>query len=219
MRFGRYKFILPVYFCAFLTLLPFNTEARVEYIGNDTETKGDWKGLYGTFGAVIFDERGDQVLEGKIDDYELLNTLHWNDPLGPIWEDERAPQSIDAPEDRAASVIYNTVPFYVTVTVSANDYQIAFYFWDWNIQSRVTDVVAYAGEDEPPADEADVTVEGEEHVDGVYEIWEISGEESVTFRFAHISGVNSMVLGFFVTGPETVSADKLSATWGGLKSE
>jgi len=27
------------------------------------------------------------------------------------------------------------------------------------------------------------------------------------------------VLGFFVTGPEAVSAGKLSATWGGIKSE
>ena len=56
-------------------------------------------------------------------------------------------------------------------------------------------------------------------LDGIYEIWEISGEESVTFRLTHIGGVNSMVLGFFVTGPEAVSADKLSATWGGPKSE
>ncbi len=149
MLFSRHKFILPVYFCAFLTLLSFNTEAGVEYIGNDTETKGDWKGLYGTFGAVIFDERGDQVLEGKIDDYELLNVAHWNDPPGAVWEDERAPQSIDAPEDRAASVIFNTIPFYIIVRMSVSDYQIALYFWDWNVQSRVTDVVAYTGEDEP----------------------------------------------------------------------
>lgn len=219
MQFSKHKFILPVCFCAFLALLLFSTEAKVGYIGSDTETKGDWKETYGTFGAVLFDDRGDQVLEGKIDEYELLDVLYWNDPPGAVWEDERAPQSIDAPEDRTVGVIYNTIPFYITVSVSASDYQIALYLWDWNQQSRITDAIAYAGDDEPPAGEADVTVEGEDHLDGVYEIWEISGEKSVTFRLTHIGGVNSMVMGFFVTGPEAVSVGKLSATWGGIKSE
>ena len=217
MQFNKYKFILSAYFCIFLILLSFSAEAAVEYIGNDTETKGNWKGKYGTLGAVLFDARGDQVLEEKIDDYELENVQYWNDPPGPVWKDESAPQSIDAPEDRHAGVIFNTTPFYITVTMLVSDYQIALYFWDWNTQNRVTDVVAYQGK-EPPAKEADVTVEGEEHINGVYEIWEISRDNSVTFRLTHVSGVNSMVLGFFVTGPEAVApADKLTCTWGNIK--
>ena len=55
-------------------------------------------------------------------------------------------------------------------------------------------------------------------INGVYEIWEISRDNSVTFRLTHVSGVNSMVLGFFVTGPEAVApADKLTCTWGNIK--
>lgn len=107
MRFNRHKFILLIYFCTFLTLLPFSAKAAVNYIGKDTDTKGDWKAKYGALGAVLFDQRGDQKLPGKIDDYELVNAQYWNDPPGAVWEDERAPLSIKAPEKRHAGVIFN----------------------------------------------------------------------------------------------------------------
>ena len=217
MRFNIHKFILLIYVCAFLALLSFSAKAAVNYIGEDIDTKGNWKSKYGALGAVLFDQRGDQELPGKIDEYELINVQYWNDPPGAVWEDERAPLSIDAPEERHAGVIFNTIPFYVNLKMSVDNYQVAFYFWDWNEQSRITDVIAYVG-DEPPDKQSDVTIEGDNHINGVYEIWEIAGSKTVSFRFSHTSGVNSMVMGFFVNGPEAVSSSgKLTTQWGNLK--
>ena len=188
--------------------------ADVEYIGEDTDTRGDWPDEYGENGAILFAPI-DLVDLKDIDQYDDGGNLRW-DWANPT-ADSRGLIYPDDPGTRAGSCIYNNPIGLITIETKLMDYQVAVYVVDWDSSARVQDMVGFQGDQAP--DDPDVTVNNPKFNAGVYHIWHVSGKESFNLQITHKGGANWVVSGIFVDGLRTAvrAGDKLAITWGGVK--
>jgi len=188
--------------------------AAVEYVGEDTETLGNWPDKYGKNGAVIFKPGGDS--EDLKDIVEIVdNGLRW-DWANPT-PDERGLFFPDDLKKRTGSCMYNNPVGLVTLTTELKSYQVAISAIDWDSSVRVEDLVGYQG-DKAPAD-PDVTVENPEFHEGVYYIWNVTGNEPFNLQITFKGGANWVISGLFVdaTGQAVNANGKLATTWASIK--
>lgn len=201
--------------------------AEVEYVLEDLDTQGSWRGVYGSSGAVIFDagqvngqnvpgQDNDQRVDGLLSEYEDGSPNRWN--WASAVPDERGLQfADDGIEDRIGACQYGNGAGTLTFTVDADEYQIAVYFVDWDSSARLMDVSGHQGD--PPAD-PDAVVENPDFHEGVWHVWSVTGDEPFQLSVMQNGGANWVVSGVFVDAPQAVSATgKLSTTWAGLRRQ
>ena len=190
--------------------------AEVEYVGADTDTRGDWTGKYGENGVILFAIQ-DLVDLKVITEFDDGGNQRWD------WEnptaDERGPVYLDDPGQRTGSCVFNNPVGVFTIETSLSNYQVAAYVVDWDSSVRVQDMVGFQG-DEAPGD-PDVTVENPEFNTGMYHIWHVSGGEPFKLQITHQGGANWVMSGIFVDDLGAATAvqakGRLAATWGRLR--
>ena len=187
--------------------------ADVTYIGEDTETKGDWVGTYGENGVILF------AVSDLVDLKDITafddggnNRWDWANPT----DDVRGVLYIDGSGNRTGSCIYNNPDGLLTIETILSAYQVTAYMVDWDSTERVQTLTGFQG-DAP--DEPDVTVDNPVFNAGVYHIWNVNSS-TFNIKITHEGGANWVMSGLFVDAIDTTSVKsggKLTTTWGQLK--
>ena len=201
----------------FVVSVCLSVSADVEYIGEDEETLGNWPGVYGENGAIVFG-LVDHVDLKDIESYDIGGNQRW-DWANPT-ANERGLIYPEDPEDgdqRAGACIYNNPAGVLTIETDLKNYQVAVYCCDWDSSVRVEDLVGFQGDD-PPAD-PDVTVDNPVFNAGVYHIWEVTGDDDFKLQITHQGGANWVISGMFIDdlGAPVEAGGKLTSTWGQIK--
>jgi len=207
--------ILLISFAAMLVAsVCLSVSADVEYIGEDEETLGDWPGVYGENGAIVFGLQ-DHVDLKDIESYDIGGNQRW-DWANPT-QDERGLIYPEDDDQRAGACVFNNPVGVLTIETDLKDYQVAVYCCDWDSAVRIEDLVGFQGDD-PPAD-PDITVNNPVFNAGVYHIWEVTGEEDFKLQISHMGGANWVIGGMFIDNLDTAveAGGKLTSTWGRIK--
>jgi len=187
--------------------LPAPLSYPMRFTGRDVTTAGDWGGVYGGDGHVLFNYDGMGDDRRSLPDYVESVTpwrTGWSGCLNAVWEpstgDRRAPAA-DARNgtSRSAACVYTTtpdpggmtMPIDVAVTPGTS-YQLALYFVDWDSTARRLAVEVF-----------DLAtrklVAPEQLVDdfhgGVWLVYDC--DRSVRVRVAHVLGANAVLSGVF----------------------
>ena len=198
--------------------------ADVEYLHEDLDTQGSWRGVYGSSGGVIFDaginaqnvpgQDNDQLVDGLLAEYVDGSPSRWN--WASVIADDRGLEFADeAIDDRIGACQFGNGAGTLSFTVDANEYEIAAYFVDWDSSARLMDVSGHQGD--PPGD-PDVVVENPDFHEGVWHVWSVTGDDPFELTITQNGGANWVVSGVFVDAPQAVSpTGKASTTWGMLK--
>ena len=189
-------------------------DAEVEYIGEDTDTKGDWVGKYGENGVILFAASDMQDLKDitAFDDGGN-NRWDWENPTADV----RGLLYLDGSGRRTGSCVYNNPDGLFTIETNLSTYQVAAHVLDWDSTDRIQTMTGFQGD--APAD-PDVPVQNPEFNAGMYHIWHVTGGGAFKLNITHEGGANWVMSGIFLDDLESAAAeaqDKLATTWGRLK--
>jgi hypothetical protein len=222
-----------------LILLSFGlcTNAQVKYLGADTKTQGDWIGVYGESGAIIFcnkenhnadlpdpykpDEGQKLFKKGSIKEIKLSSTggakaYGWIFNANP-GENKKAPWLTDKSARYAACVSGRSADMAMTLTVDSTHYKVSVYALDFDTTARNFQAFGWQGKDKPDDPDDEIA----KYTDGVYVTWEVTGKDPFQFYQKNGAGsVNCVISGVFVDDAN-VSVEpngKPSTLWGSIKS-
>jgi len=164
----------------------FAQTTSVEFVMLDTETQGNWKGVYGQDGFnIIIDTEAypsyaDVVASGKSD-------YTWNASTTDVRAMERA-----AGTDRLAACWFQSTPWTIDIDLTdGRKHQVAVYFLDWDSTVRGTNVEVQDAATGEVLDTQEMT----DYNAGKYLVWEIRGH--VVINILHAAGANSVISGLF----------------------
>jgi VCBS repeat-containing protein len=180
---------------AAITLRP---AAKMQFVGADTSTQGNWKSFYGSDGHTVV---GDSSVAPSYGAATPAGQFQWT--WAASTSDVRALQKASA-TDRIAAAWYSGTSF--TVDVNETDgqtHQVAMYFLDWDLEGRVQNITVTDANSGSILDSRSLSGFG----NGTYLVWNISGH--VTINIAKSVGASAVVSGIFfggVTAPPPPSA-------------
>jgi hypothetical protein len=164
---------------------PGPNSATARFIGLDSTTRGNWKGVYGADGYSIAEH------QAQLPPYAALS---FSNELNYVWTNEttdaRGLQRTASP-GYVASTWFNDSAF--EMTLAFNDglpHQVSFYCLDWDFWGRAQRIEIL--------DAAGAVLASQDlwqFQNGVYAIWEISG--SVRIRLSKLAANNAVVSGVF----------------------
>ena len=190
--------------------------ADVQFMGKDTDTGGDWVGVYGANGAILFGIADEADMKNIVSLEDNGQRYDWANPT----DDERGLISINDPNVRIANCMYNNPVGLLTLETSLDSYQVALFAFDWDSEVRIEEMVGYQGDTAPDA--PDVTVENPEFHQGVYYKWAVTGSDPFNIQITFIGGANWVASGLFVDevlSSAVQASGKLASTWGGIRAE
>jgi hypothetical protein len=160
----------------------------VAFVGADTATQGNWKGVYGSQGENVildswfFPADVNMAPAGKSD-------CIWN--FAPT--ETRALQRSGS--GRIAACYYSSNAFDISLSeYDGQPYRIALYFLDWDTYARAETVEVRDTASGFVIDSRSVS----SFHGGTYLIWDVAG--SVTFHITRTAGLNAVLSGVFL-GP------------------
>jgi hypothetical protein len=165
-----------------------NHPRSLGFAKSDDDTKGNWRGVYGSEGLVIATEKA--ILPPYADIRLPRDASVWNKSAA---SEVRALQEPADPVNRVASAWYSFSDFEIDVDLTdGRTHQLALYLLDWDSTSRqeivrLTDAKTLQVLDERGV--ADFTL-------GRYLVWNIKGH--VTFKVLPVAGANSVVSAIFL---------------------
>ena len=243
--YARQRFVLYLVICVFLfahlTFIDFSA-ADVTYLGLDDKTQGDWIGVYGADGAIIFcnqanhnatfpipyepSEDEKKVKKGLIEEI-IATDLTQGTAYGWIWnanppdDEKKSPWLVDESARFGACVAGSSwVDLAINLKVNSTRYQVAVYCLDYDVV-RVPgqEIYGYQGEglDDLPGQPDD---EMGDHSQGVYALWEVTGNDPFNYFATKLVGTTNIVVsGIFIDETQAVEPDgKLANTWGDIKN-
>jgi len=160
--------------------------ASATFIGVDSETQGNWKGVYGKEGFNIYDD---------VEAYPSYAEVTITGANGHTWEssstDVRALERAEG-NDRLSAVWYITgvITFDLNLT-DGHSHQVALYLYDWDRNARIQLMEILDAETGEVLD----TQEASDYGEGKYLVWHIRGH--VQIRATHIAGYNAIVSALF----------------------
>jgi alpha-L-rhamnosidase len=182
----------------------------MRFRGLDTKTSGDWGGVYGRDGHVLFNYDGAGAHRTVQPDYiQSVDPWEsgysgWSNCLNAVWTlstTEARALAVDATNgaERAATCLYSGTPspggmtmaLDVTATPGAK-FQLAMYFLDWDSTTRRVSVEVFDLETRKLL--APVQLVNDFH-EGAYLVYEC--DRSVRLRVAHVRGDNAVLSGLF----------------------
>lgn len=210
--------------------------AQVKYLGTDVKTQGDWIGVYGGSGAVIFcnkeNHNADLPVPYKPDEGQKLfkkglikeisigssgaaKAYGWifNASPGDV---KKAPWLTDKSARYAACVSGRAADVAMTLTVDSTHYKVSVYALDFDTTARNFQAFGWQGKDKPDKPDDEIA----KYTDGVYLTWEVTGKDPFQFYQKNGAGsVNCVISAVFVDGTASVEPNgKISTLWGSIKN-
>ena len=170
------------------------TTATASFVGTDTTTQGNWKGVYGSDGYAVI---GDTTNYPAYAQVTAAGNSSW------VWAaqstDPRALQR-GVTTGRIAATWYSATSFTVDVNLTdGNPHRVALYNLDWDTTTRAQRVDILDATSGAVLDSRNVT----SFNGGQYLVWTISGH--VTIRITMTARVNALPSGIFFGGQVTGS--------------
>lgn len=178
-----------------------NPAPKVAFVKTDSNTLGNWKGIYGAEGYNI---------SGNSNHYPSYAQVNITGKTDWVWAgsstETRCPSKAGVSAGRIAASAQSSANFMVNVTLTdTNTHRFAMYFLDWDRNGRVQTVeVLDAGTGEV-LDTQNVS----SFQEGKYLVWEI--RTSVKVRLTRVTGYNATLQGFFFDPVPNSSASKPSS--------
>ena len=170
----------------------------VNALGQDDRTKGNWGGVYGKDGYVLFGYDGDKTNREQLPSYVQSVTIKPRSVAATQWDhdvnDPRALASNGHNEGtRNAATLYNRCTVLVDIRLKQpHPFRLAAYAVDYDRQDRQEAVDIY---NLPALTLAAPTQAVREYQEGKYVMFEC--QDSVRLRFDTIGGSNAVVSGIF----------------------
>ncbi|MEO6035314.1 MAG: chitobiase/beta-hexosaminidase C-terminal domain-containing protein [Verrucomicrobiota bacterium] len=160
---------------------------RVLFVKTDTNTIGNWKGVYGGEGYNVI---------GNANVYPSYAQVTFSGKTDWLWanssSEARCLVKAGTATDRIAASAQSTTSFTVDIALSdTNSHRVAMYFLDWDRNARVQTVEVRDATSGAVLDTQTVAPFQE----GKYLVWEISG--SVKVRLTRVGGYNATLQGLF----------------------
>jgi alpha-L-rhamnosidase len=187
---------------------PGSLQYPMRFSRQDLTTSGNWGGVYGNDGYVMFDYDGATVVDPtNLPSYVqsvVPSTSGFDACLSTVWESGTGDTRALAPDatngtPRTAACLYSMTPsasgmtFPVDVTVApGRKFQLAMYFVDWDSTARRLAVEVFELETLKLA--APEQLVNDFH-DGVWLVYEC--DASVRIRVAHVLGANAVLSALF----------------------
>lgn len=220
------KKAMSVFSCLVLLLGISLAHSAVEYLGEDEDTQGNWKGKYGASGGVIFEAGGvdgqnrpgqdnDQLVDGIVTTYTDGSPNRWN--WATDTNDERGLEYVDPQAgDRIGACQYGNGSGTLVIEVDSTDYQVATYHVDWDSVVRAIDVVGFQGN--TPPNDPDLQLVNPEYNAGIWLLWHVTGASPFNLQITQQGGANWVISAVMIDDLRAVSsAGKLTTTWGQIK--
>lgn|GEM_PF-2527666 len=166
------------------------TGANFAFIGTDTTTKGNWKGVYGADGYNVIGS------SSKYPTYVTVNGIGKSDW---VWNstttDTRALQTADG-LSREAGCWYSASNFVIDLAIADGaTHRIALYLCDWDFAGRTETVELLNGDTGVVLQTLNIA----SFSGGQYLVWDFKGH--VKIRLTKGNGPNAIVNGFFFGAP------------------
>jgi len=164
----------------------------VSFVGVDSSTGGNWKGLYGADGSLIANDSVHQPLYASVAPGGDAALYTWSGTT----TDSRALLKYQSVSDRAASTYYNWPGFTFDVNLlDSQPHRVAIYSVDWDNGGRSQTVAITDPSTGSTLDSR--TMNGFQG--GQYLVWTIAGH--VQIKLKQQSGPNAVVSGVFFDTP------------------
>ncbi len=182
--------------------VPTNVVSKASFVKIDTNTAGNWKGVYGSEGHNIV---------GNSDSYPSYVQATFDGRSDRIWSwsttETRAPLKADSTTDRLAASAQSTTTLTVNLDMAdTNTHRFAMYFLDWERSGRVQTVEVLDAATGAILDTQNVSSFG----DGKYLVWDLSGDVKV--RLTRVAGSDVNMQAFFFD-PATTPTPATQATF------
>ena len=166
------------------------TTATASFVGTDTTTQGNWKGVYGSDGYNVI---------GDTTSYPAYAQVTAAGATAYVW----ASQSTDprallrgVTTGRIAATWYSATSFTVDVNLTdGNPHRVALYNLDWDTTARAQRIDILDASSGSVLDSRSVT----NFHGGQYLVWTLSGH--VTIRITMTAGYNAVLSGLFFDAP------------------
>ncbi len=163
------------------------------FVGADTKTQGNWKGVYGAQGATIFNDNSGAA---KAPTYGTVTTKGWTYSWAQETDDGRALQKANDNERIAAQIGGDSVEFDFNLT-DGQMHQIALYALDWDRNGRDQTVEVRDAATDALLDKRNLNGFDE----GVYYGWNVQGH--VKLRVINQSKSNAALSAIFFDAAKT----------------
>lgn len=211
----KFKFALPIVFILLQNpVFSQSIPTSASFIKSDGATLGNWSGVYGKDGALIYN---DVLAQPPFANVTLSGDSQW------VWASTTSdPRALTRAQgnNRTAACWFQSTFFEFIVNITDNqEHQLSMYMIDWDNLARAQTVAVRDTVSGTVLDTQNVTG----FVNGRWLIWKIRGR--VTFRITRTGGANAVVSGvFFDTDivsspdgtripPSTLIVDKEGASW------
>jgi uncharacterized membrane protein YkoI len=174
-----------VYSALFFDPATSSAGAAATFVGTDTNTRGDWKGIFGTGGYML---AGDGISLPSYAVVQQQSSSAWT--WAASTADGRALRKVALP-DRIAAAWYAASGDIQLNLVDGLTHQVALYLLDWDGGGRVQSVQVLDAATGAVLD----TRTASDFTFGHYLIWNMRGR--VTIRVARVSGVNAVYSAIF----------------------
>jgi hypothetical protein len=174
-------------------------------VRTDAATEGNWNGVYGADGYVLFGGSSNLPAYAQV---SASGEQEWT--WDPAPTDPRAPQDPASSSGRIAASDYSGSGFTIDVDLTdGNAHQVALYLLDWDQRDRAETVQVTDATTGAVLDSASVS----NFANGQWLVWNLSG--SVQIRITNAPGsLNALASGLFfdpVGGPQEAAASFVSA--------
>lgn len=220
-----------LYFC-------FCVSAQVKYLGTDIKTQGDWIGIYGKDGAIIFcnqenhnsdlpvpykPDEGQKLFKKGLIEEIVLGSSGVSKAYGWIFnanpgDVKRVPWLTDKSARYAACVSGRAADVAMTLTVNSTHYKVSIYALDFDTTTRNFQAFGWQGKNMPDDPDDEIA----KYTDGVYLTWEVKGGEPFQFYQKNGAGsANCVISGVFIDDAKaSVELNgKISTLWGRIKDK
>jgi hypothetical protein len=160
--------------------------ATATFVKTDGMTRGTWKGMYGSEGAIIANDSTTNPA------YATVNITGATPHLwAATTTDTRAPQKVAA-TDRIASAWYSTTSFDININITdGKTHRMALYCLDWTAVGRRQNIDVLDATTGALLNRQAVS----NFINGTYLTWEIGGR--VIVRVTNTGAMNGMISGVF----------------------
>lgn len=160
------------------------------FVHADTETQGNWKGVYGSTGYNVFEDLASLPSSitvtptGKSDSTWNSNPMYSKYP--------QALQRAESSNKRIAATWYSNTSYTIDVNITdGKHHQLALYCLDWDSFSRAETITI--------SDAATHKILNTQHAvsfhNGIYLVWDVSGHINITIT--RTDGMNAVTSGIF----------------------
>ena len=182
------------------------TAAAATFVSEDTNTQGNWQGVYGSDGYNILGNQSSYPVYAAVTTSNVA-TWVWNSSTS----DDRALQDANTTgaTDRTAACWYsNGGSFTVDVNLpDGNTHVVSIYADDWDNQGRTERVDVIDPSTGTVLDSRTIS----SFTGGVYLSWQLTG--NVQLRFTALTGPNAVMNGIFFEGAGQFQYDPTGSPW------